>query len=204
VSDTETPPQAEQAPAADDGAGGDDGDMEVVLTKRQLDTMFERARNSAAAEMRRNGEFKRAKAQDDPRVARGLKLLEQYEQSTGRIAEADAANAPFKDRALQSLGAKSAPAPKQAAQPAQNDQLGQLLQLLTLDVQSRLADKLPQPAVRYENAADGINAEINASIADIPEDDPRRHERVRSAVNDRLKNVRVTPVGVPRVNPNKK
>jgi hypothetical protein len=96
------------APAPDGDAGGfDDDSMEVVLTKKQVDELFLRAKNSAAAEMRRAGEFRRDKQHDDPRVKRGLELLERYEgaqhQTQLRQAEADGRTAPFQEKVLDAL-----------------------------------------------------------------------------------------------------
>jgi len=169
-------------------------DDSVTLTAQQLKSI----ENSIWAKARRV--YAKDGAPPDPaheqRVARGLRLLEQYEGTQDRLAESDARLAPLWERAIGK--GKQAPAPQPAA-PAQNDQLGEFVKLMTLSLQQQMVDKMPKPAIRYEDPTAAVNASINASIADIPEDDPRRHERVQKAVSDHLSKVRVSPTGAPRV-----
>lgn len=198
MSETENPSDGN---AAADDAALDDENVEVVLTKKQVDDLFVRAKNAAAAEMRRAGEFKRPKPEDDPRIARGLELLQRYEQAETTY-ERDrrfnekryAANPNWHPREtpkpeILRLGE---PQRQTAAQPT--SELGQLVELMKMDIASRMADKLPKAPVTYASPGDEIRASINESIAAIPEDDPQRGLKVQRAVLDKLKGVRVTPL----------
>jgi hypothetical protein len=209
VSDeTAEPQQTEPAAPAADGASDDS----VTLSGEQLKA-FE---NSIWAKARKVYS-KNAPAPDplhDARVARGLKLLEAYDGVADRMQEENVRRqavldnaGPFGERVAKALG-KGATKPQatSTAQPTgAPSELSQLLELMKLDVQSRLADKLPKPAVTYERAIDATHAGINADIAALDQNDPARHTKVQQIVAERLRGVKVGPVGsrVP-VNPNKK
>lgn len=184
-SGAQAPNESPDAPSGDDG-----GDDMVTLSRADIDRLYQSARNSAAAEMRKNGEFKRQKAQhDDPRVKRGLELLAKYEG-------ADA----FKKNVLTAIDANSgkpAPAPQQAAQP--QSEIAQLVELMRMDIASRMADKLPKAPPQYASAGQQINAEMQTAIADIEGDatlsESQRTAKIQQAVLNKLKTVKVRAAG---------
>lgn len=192
-----------QEPAVDTGAGEDDS---VTLSRAQVDQLFVNAKNAAAAEMRRAGAFKKQAPQDDPRVKRGLQLLEQYESEHARAQEDDvrfqarwdAVGGKFQERTLEALqrtkSKAGSPTTQQPAAQPQSD-LAQLVELMKLDIQSRLAEKMPKAPVSYATQGDQLRGEINAEVASIPEDDPRRLDKIQASVLKRLSGVKVTPTG---------
>lgn len=185
------------APPADDG-GADDS---VTLTQAQLKSI----ENSIWAKARR--QWAREGAPPDPfheqRVQRGLKLLSEYERVSDETQveqvrmQARLDNMPtLGDRMARVLRGKSPGEPAQptqpaAAAPAQQSELGQLLELMKLDIQSRMADKLPKAPVQYASPADALHGEINAQVSAIPEDDPDRLSKVQALVNKQLRGVKV-------------
>jgi hypothetical protein len=203
--DTQAP---SDAPSGD--AGGDDGEQ-VVLTRSQVNELYKSAHNRAYAEARQKFTKREPQQQaahqqqhEDPRVKRGLELLAKYE-----------AGEAFKTDTLAALSGSPqlkrdrAPTPAQqpaAAQP--QSELGQLVELMRLDIASRMADKLPKAPVRYESPGDQVRSELNAAIGDIAPDDPQRHEKVQRTVLERLKNTKIRPSagGLPSwaTNPNQK
>jgi hypothetical protein len=180
--DTQAP---SDAPSGGDDGGGDD---EVVVTRSQLDAMYKSARNSAFAEARKMFAQPRkpaeAKPTDDPRVKRGLELLAKYEageQFQTGVARALAQAKP------------SSTSPAAAAAPQQPSEIGQLLELMKMDIASRMADKLPKAPVAYASPGDQVRSELNAALADIPADDPQRHAKIQQTVLTRLRDVKVAP-----------
>lgn len=186
---------APDAPSGD--AGFDDDSMEVVLTKRQVDELFVRAKNSAAADMRRAGEFRRMKQIDeDPRVKRGLELLQRYETAAARtqesMAERDGAMQPLQERVMSSLGStskdKRTPAP--AAQPqSASDRYYELL--LARETRAMQESDAARAAAAAKPRT--FNDEINDDISALDKNDPHFHTKLQNTVMSRLSDVRVTP-----------
>ena len=203
MSDENPAPQSEQAAQPDDGAGDDDGEQ-VVLTRAQLDSLFKSAKNSAAAEMRRSGEFKRQKHQqqpaEDPRVKRGLELLAIYEQ-----AEATEAKQRATLDAVSLTGSKRGAPQQQAQTPAAQQQSSRLEQMFEMFLTTQLADKMPRAPITYASQIDQVHGELNEQIAAIDKNDPQRNLKIQQVVGERLRTVKLAG-SAPRVavNPNKK
>lgn len=184
------------APAGDGNGAADAQDDSVTLTAAQLKSIENSIWSKARKVYAKNG------APPDPhheaRVQRGLKLLETYEHSSQQIAEADARIAPLQERALAGLSARDGKGGRAAAasQPAQQQQQpSRLEQMFEKFMEMQLVEKMPKAPISYATQGDQIRGELNAAIADIPEDDPRRHERTQKAILDKLKGVRITPAG---------
>lgn len=179
---------AEAAPADD---GGDD--EQVVLTRSQLAKWQESTRNSAFAEARKHFSSRESSSVDDvvakvtadPRIQRGLKMLEDSERTDA-----------FQAKVLDSLRAdprrrgQDKPATAQTAAPASAaDRYFELLMAREVRAGNEAEAARVAAAQKPTTPHDRINAEIAALDPEM--DSSKRNLKVQNIVATHLRGVKI-------------
>lgn len=171
-------------------------DETITLSKSELSSLTEAVKNREWASARRH--FQAVKEKPSPPQPAELSAHMRRAMELVGIAEnVDATTAKqrmFLDAVkLPSDGKRPTSSSTTTATHQPQSELGQLLELMRMDIASRMADKLPKAPVQYASPGDELRASINEAVAAIPESDPARHTKVQTAVRERLRGVRIVP-----------
>lgn len=202
------PDGGNEAPADAAGTDANPDDEQVILTRSQLDAMM----NSQAARVRKAYERKQppsvdeiaAKVAQDPRIARGLELVEQAERGDAFqskvLAALDRVTVGPNGRMVPKRPTQAPPTP--AAQPASAaDRYFELLMAREVRAANEAEAARQAAAQKPHTYHDEINAQVSALDPEMP--DHKRHAKIQELVLKQLRGVRVSP-GVRTPNSTKK